>query len=87
MREKNLPGPEFGVSVDGQTDGQRTYNLFFPPGSLGSKAFFIKFPLIDVFLRFIEKTQSFSPKIKFHRERNSCIQQRGWNKHDADHHG
>ena len=33
--------PEFGVSVDGQTDGQRTYNLFFPPGSLGSKAFFI----------------------------------------------
>ena len=32
------PTPELGVSVDGQTDGQRKYNLFFPLGSLVSKA-------------------------------------------------
>ena len=47
--------------MDGQTDGQRTYNLVFLPGSLGSEAFFIKLPFFDVFQRFIEKTRSFSP--------------------------
>ena len=37
----DLSQPEFGVSVDGQTDGQRTYYLVFLLGSLGSEAFFL----------------------------------------------
>ena len=36
LAARNVWQSELGVSVDGQTDGQRMYNLVFPTGSLES---------------------------------------------------
>ena len=58
-RGKTQSVSEFGVSMDGQTDGQRTYYRIFPSGRLGSRTFLIWLPFFDVFLSFIEKTRSF----------------------------